>query len=256
MSIFFYSNKKNFFHLLDPRTKIIFLIILFIIAFFIDNIQEMLVLFFLLVFFLYISDSLLSLKKIFPLFLLIGFTMFILWFIFYKGSEKIYFYKKFYYYKGAFNYAGLFSLRFMNMLLAGLLFLCITSYEDFSYGLMLFGLPYPVSFTVLLSFKLVDSFMSSAWTIAEAQKARGNDVAEGNIIKRIMSYTPLVVPLILNGIKKAQNLIIALETRGFSPKNKINLKGKYNIKTSDFIFIIIVLAIVITYISLKNFYYK
>lgn len=252
MSIFFYSDKNTLFHSFDPRTKIIFLIILFITAFIINNVQEMLVLFFLLLVILVISDSLLNLKKIFLLFLLIGFTTFILWFVFYKGDEKIYFYKNFYYYKGAFNYAGLFALRFMNMLLAGLLFLCITSYEDFSYGLMLFRIPYPVSFTVLLSFKLVDSFISSAWIIAEAQKARGNDVTKGNIIKRIISYTPLVVPLILNGIKKAQNLIIALETRGFSPKNRVDIKGKYRINIKDIIFLIIILILFSVYVVLKN----
>jgi energy-coupling factor transport system permease protein len=239
MSIFFYSNKKTLFHLLDPRVKILFLILLFIIAFIINNVYQMIILFFLLILFFIISDSISSLKKVLYLFLFIGLMIFVLWFIFFKSDEKIYFYKNLFYYKGVFNYAGLYTLRFLNMLLAGLLFLSMTSYEDFSYGLLLFGLPYPVAFTVLLSFKLVDSFINSAFTIAEAQKARGNDVTRGNIIKRIVSYTPLVIPLILNGIKKAQNLIIALETRGFSPQNKINIKGKYKITTVDIVFLIL-----------------
>jgi energy-coupling factor transport system permease protein len=198
------------------------------------------------------SDSLFNLRKIAPLFLLIGIATFVLWFVFYRSGEKTYFYGSFYYYKGALNHAGLFSLRFVNMLLSGLLFLCITSYEDFSYGLMLFGIPYPVSFTVLLSFKLADSFISSAWTIAEAQKSRGNDVTKGNIIKRIIAYAPLVVPLILNGIKKAQNLIIALETRGFSPENRVDIRGKYKIKIKDVIFVIFMFLILVTYIFYKN----
>ncbi|HPD18490.1 MAG TPA: energy-coupling factor transporter transmembrane component T, partial [Candidatus Goldiibacteriota bacterium] len=182
MSIFFYADKKTIFHSLDPRIKILFLIILFVFSFIINDVREMLVLLLFLVIVLIVSDSLLNLKKIAPLFLLIGIATFVLWFIFYRSSEKIYFFKNFYFYKGALNHAGLFSLRFINMLLAGLLFLCITSYEDFSYGLMLFGIPYPVSFTVLLSFKLADSFISSAWTIAEAQKSRGNDVTKGSIV--------------------------------------------------------------------------
>lgn len=165
--------------------------------------------------------------------------------IFYKGELTDDIYKKI-------NYAGFLTLRLLNMLLAGLLFLCITSFEDFSYGLLLFGFPYPVAFTILLSFKLVDSFMNSAFLIVEAQKARGNDITKGNIFKRIKSYTPLVIPLILTGIKKAQNLVLALETRGFSPKNKINLDGKYKIKISDIIFLILfILSSIIIFIFYK-----
>ncbi|MCX7699149.1 MAG: energy-coupling factor transporter transmembrane protein EcfT [Candidatus Goldbacteria bacterium] len=257
MSVFFWTDKRTFFHELDPRIKILFVMFLFFMIFIINNIFEMIIISVLLFIFFILSDSLLSLKKILFLFLLIGFMTFVLWFFFYKSKsdEKIYFYKNFYYYKGALYYAALFSLRFLNMLLAGLLFLSITSYEDFAYGLLLFGLPYPVAFTVLLSFKLVDSFTTTAFTIVEAQKARGNDISKGSIIKRILSYIPLVVPLILNGVKKAQNLIVALETRGFSPHNKINIKDKYKIRKNDIIFILFII-ILITLFNSKILFFK
>lgn len=232
MSTFFYKNKNTFFHGLDPRIKIICLLLFFLDAIIIKNITGMLILFLVILILFIFSDSLYSLKKILFLFLLVGVITFILWVIFYNGKEVGDIYKKM-------NYAGFLTLRLLNMLLAGLLFLSITSFEDFSYGLMLFGLPYSVAFTVLLSFKLVDSFMKSAFLIVEAQRARGNDITKGNILKRIKSYTPLVIPLILNGIKKAQNLVLALETRGFSPKNRINLDGKYKIKIIDIIFLIL-----------------
>ncbi len=64
----------------------------------------------------------------------------------------------------------------------------------------------------------------------EAQKVRGNNVQEGSIIKRIRAYSPLLVPLILNAVKKAETLTLALESKGFSPHNKISLKGRYKMR--------------------------
>lgn len=254
MSMFFYSNKKTFFHSLDPRIKIISLILFFVDVLIIKDITGMLIITGLIFVFFILSDSVLNLKKILPLFFLIGIITFILWVIFFKGEnakEKIYILKKFYIYKEAIKNAIFLTLRLLNFLFIGLLFLSITSYEDFSYGLMLLGLPYPVAFTFLLSFKLVDSFINTAFQIVEAQKARGNDITKGNIFKRIKSYAPLVIPLILNGIKKAHNLILALETRGFSPKNKIDIKGKYRIKIKDILFVLIM---IIFLFFLLNYY--
>ncbi len=247
MSVFFYSNKKTLFHLLDPRVKILCLILFFICSVIINIIIQMFILTRILLLFSGLSKSLLSLKKILPLFLILIVMTFILWIIFYKGEkeEKIYIFNNFYIYKEAMNYSAFLTLRLLNMLLTGLLFLSITSYEDFSYGLFLLGMSYALSFTFLLSFKLVDSFINTAFLIVEAQKARGNDVTKGNIFKRIKDYTPLVIPLILTGIKKAQSLIVSLETRGFSPKNKINLKGKYRMKIIDIISLFLTVLIII-----------
>jgi energy-coupling factor transport system permease protein len=136
-------------------------------------------------------------------------------------------------YKGAFYFSALFALRFVNLLLSGLLFLSVASIEDFSDSLVLFGVPYGVAFTFSLSFRLVTVFATAGSAIVEAQKVRGNDPDRGGILSRIRSYVPLLIPLIINGIKKAEILTLALESKGFSPGNKINLKGKYAFTAYD-----------------------
>jgi energy-coupling factor transport system permease protein len=119
------------------------------------------------------------------------------------------------------------------MLLAGILFLSIIAIEDFSNGLMLLSVPYAAAFAVSLSFRLVNTFINTGFLIVEAQEVRGNDATRGNIIKRVKAYAPLLVPLILNGIKKAETLTLALESKGFSPRNKPDVSGRYKIKTAD-----------------------
>jgi energy-coupling factor transport system permease protein len=158
--------------------------------------------------------------------LLIGGTTFILWVLFYRPVE------------GAENangvmHAAVMTLRFIAMLLAGIFFLSVTALEDFSNGLMLLKVPYAAAFAVSLSFRLVNTFISTGFLIVEAQEARGNDATRGNIIKRMKAYVPLLVPLILNGIKKAETLNLALESKGFSPQNKPDISGRYKMKAID-----------------------
>jgi energy-coupling factor transport system permease protein len=67
----------------------------------------------------------------------------------------------------------------------------------------------------------------------EAQKMRGNDVTKGGLMKRIGAYAPLIIPLVINGIRKAETLVLALESKGFSPSKKPDMKGRYSLKPSD-----------------------
>jgi energy-coupling factor transport system permease protein len=224
MSVFFYTKKGSFFHKLDPRTKILALAAFFAIIAFANNLYVLLGFLEIIMAFFYAAKSLSNIGKMAGLFGTIGITTFILWLLFYHGPQG-----------RAFIFAAAMSVRFIDLLLVGLLLLSITSLEEFSAGLMLLGTPYPLAFALSLSFRLVIVFIATGFTIVEAQKVRGNNVQEGSIIKRIRAYSPLLVPLILNAVKKAETLTLALESKGFSPHNKISLKDRYRMRPRDWI---------------------
>jgi energy-coupling factor transport system permease protein len=224
MSVFFYTKRDSFFHKLNPRTKILALAAVFAIIACTNNLNALLGFLGIILALFYAAKSLENIGKMAALFGIIGVTTFVLWMLFYNGHPG-----------GAYIFAAAMSLRFIDLLLVGLLLLSITSLEEFSAGLMLLGMPYPVAFALSLSFRLVIVFIATGFTIVEAQKVRGNNVQEGSIIKRIRAYSPLLVPLILNAVKKAETLTLALESKGFSPKNKISLKGRYILRIADWI---------------------
>lgn len=233
MSAFFFIKKDSLLHRMDPRVKITGLVFFCMLSLIVNSLWEMgLILAMLLSLFLF-SRSGANLKKMAGFFTLIAGMTFMMWLLFYRSEDKLWGWWHIAVYSGAGSHAALMSLRFLNMLLSGLLFLSITSIEDFFGGMIVSGVPYPFAFAVSLSFRLVMVFMSNAVTIVEAQKVRGNDIAKGSIIKRIRAYTPLMTPLILTGIKKAETLTLALESKGFSPQNKIDLSGKYRLRPSD-----------------------
>jgi energy-coupling factor transport system permease protein len=251
MSIFFYLDKDSFLHRLDPRVKIFGLIFIFVFVALVNRLTGLLCIFAGLIFLFVLAKSLGNLQKMAALFFLIGITSFILWTIFYRGHEKIHVFGNFYIYRDALSYATLMGLRFVNMLLAGLLFLSIISLEDLSGGLIMLGVPYGVAFAISLSFRLVIVFVSTGFTIVEAQKVRGNNVEEGHILKRIKSYAPLLIPLILNGLKRAETLRVALESKGFSPKNKVRIREKYQMRAADWLAFAGCLAVLVVLVFLK-----
>lgn len=222
MSVFLYKKEDTFIHGFDPRIKIAALAWFFLAAALSSDIASLAAVSVLLLVCFILSKTAASILKTGWMILLVGVMTFALWAAFYKGEPA-----------GRAVFAGVMTLRFADMLLAGVLFLSITSVEDFSNGLMLLKLPYGAAFAVSLSFKLVSSFINTGFLIVEAQEVRGNDATRGNIIKRLKAYAPLLVPLILNGIKKAETLNLALESKGFSPKNKPDLSGRYKITTAD-----------------------
>lgn len=222
MSVFLYKKKNTAIHKLDPRVKIAMLFWAFLAAALSADIASLGAVFMILLIGFIFSRSTDSILKMAWMLILVGGMTFLLWILSYKGEEA-----------GRVMYASVMTLRFIDMLLAGIFFLSVTSLPDFTNGLMLLKVPYGAAFAVSLSFRLVNTFISTGFLIVEAQEVRGNDATRGNIIKRLQAYAPLLVPMILNGIKKAETLTLALESKGFSPQSKPDLSGRYTISQSD-----------------------
>jgi energy-coupling factor transport system permease protein len=252
MSVFFYRDNGSALQGFDPRTKIVGLLTLFAAIALLDRVAVLAALLAGLVGLLALARSLDNLKRMAVLFLLIGATTFLLWTVSYHGPEKVRLVAGLSVYRGAFGHAARLSLRFLDMLLAGLLFLSITSLEDLSAGLVLLGVPYPVAFAFSLSFRLVIVFAATGATIVEAQKVRGNDVERGSLARRIRAYAPLLIPLIMNGLKRVETLRAALESKGFSPRNKVRVGEKYRLRRRDWLALGGGLAFLTLVIILKN----
>jgi len=63
-----------------------------------------------------------------------------------------------------------------------------------------------------------------AQTIIDAQRARGLELERGNIIRRIRNYIPILIPLIVNAIRRSMELAETMESRAWGAvKNRTNL---------------------------------
>jgi len=108
------------------------------------------------------------------------------------------------------------AFKLETFLLTGLLFLATTTVEEFAYALARLGLPYRAAFVLTLAFRLVPVFLEAALTVVDAQRCRGLDFSRGSLRARIARYVPVIVPVFIGGLRRADQMALALEVRGFS----------------------------------------
>jgi energy-coupling factor transport system permease protein len=115
----------------------------------------------------------------------------------------------------AVEYAAGMALKLESFLAASVLFLSITRVEEFTEALRLLGMPYRMSFAIAMAFRLVPLFLSSALSVVAAQRARGLEFSSGGVFARLARYMPVVVPVFMGALRRADAMSMALETRGF-----------------------------------------
>ncbi|MCC6847703.1 MAG: energy-coupling factor transporter transmembrane protein EcfT [Deltaproteobacteria bacterium] len=116
----------------------------------------------------------------------------------------------------AFRYGLGMALRLETFLATGFVFLATTTIEEFAFALSRLGVPYRAGFVLTLAFRLVPVFLDAALTVRDAQRCRGLDFTTGNVATRIARYAPVIVPVFIGGLRRADQMAFALEVRGFS----------------------------------------
>jgi len=218
--MFIYLDKDSFLHHLHPVTKIVGLILLFIWAM-VFNHPLYLSIIFVIVFFLSIlAKSLANFKKFWILLIILAFFSTLLWSFFLRGTTPLFKLGFIQISKESLLYGLAMGIRIDTMIVSGIIFLSSTRTEDFTQGLNSLGLPFPVSFALSLSFRLVPTFAATSSTIIQAQKSRGLDLESGRLWKRIRKHIPLFIPILIHAIRNTDLLAMALESKGFGFKKR------------------------------------
>jgi energy-coupling factor transport system permease protein len=134
------------------------------------------------------------------------------------------------------------GLRLALLLSTSILFLSTTTIEEFTTSLVTFRVPHRVAFAMSLAFRLVPLFMDSALTVVQAQSLRGYDFSQGNLLERMKRYVPAVIPVFMGALRRANNMSMALEARGFGLAVTPTSFIEYRIERRD---IIALLALII-----------
>lgn len=142
----------------------------------------------------------------------------IMWSFFIKGETVLWQYKFLSVSKESLLYGVGMSFRLAMMIISGMIFISCTNVEEFTWGLHKLGLPFRVSFTLSLAFRLVPTFAETAQTITQSQMARGLELDKGGFILKTKKYIPLIIPILAYAIRKTDLLAQALESKGFGTK--------------------------------------
>jgi len=242
MSGFLYIEQESFFRRLHPSGKIIALALVFVAALMLDHPLYMLALWAIAIPAGILSKGFKLLARLKFLFLAVCLASFILWATFTREGAPLFALGAISFTREGILFAAGNALRLGLMLFFGLCFIASTPIEDLYYGLVKLGVPFPVSFALSLSFRLVPIFSESAAAILQAQKSRGLKVS-GNPLAKLKSYFPLSVPVFLSALRKVDQLSIALEARGFGAKTKRTSWIEFKFSRRDWLLLGLCLAL-------------
>lgn len=228
-----YLPRSSFIHALDPRTKIIATLLLMICVFFLDTPWDYLGLLVLLITITVLAKIEFKhvLQGIYAVFLL-AFLSFALQLLFAPG-EPIFQFGPLKLTKEGLELAFTLSARLFFLAALSALLGFTTSAVELADGLEallkpLERLKIPVrgiSLTLGIAMRFIPVVLEEAENIFKAQRARGVDFAEGSVFKRAKRIVYILIPLLINSLRRAEDLAQAMEARGYdekSPRSKLN----------------------------------
>ncbi len=234
MEIYLYLDKGSFFHKLHPITKIISLLLLFLTAIIFNHPLYLLAIAGGVLLLTIFSHSLPNIHKIKTLLILLIIFCTVLWSIFLKGENLLWKFGPLSIYKESLYYAFSMGIRLDIMLICGIIFLSCTRIEEFTNGLNKLGIPFPISFTLSLAFRLVPTFTATTTTVIQAQKSRGLDLDKGSIFNRMKKHVPLIIPIFIYAIRNADMLAMALESKSFGARKERTYYQNFKMRLADY----------------------
>ncbi|GEN55154.1 energy-coupling factor transporter transmembrane component T family protein [Halobacillus faecis] len=211
-------------HRLDPRSKIAIIFFYVVIVFFANSVMSygVLALF-------AVGSALLSrvpfryiMKGLKPVWFLIVFT-FLLHLIVTREGDVMFSILGWDVYREGLVQGGAISLRFFLLILVtSLLTLTTTPIEITDAIEELLGplkkVKFPVHELALMmsiSLRFIPTLMQETEKISKAQASRGVDFRTGALKDRVKAIVPLLVPLFVSAFKRAEELAMAMEARGY-----------------------------------------
>jgi len=134
--------------------------------------------------------------------------------------------------------------RLANFIMIAYVLIFTTHPSDLINSLLKIGLPKQLGYAVLATTQFIPLMINDAKTIMDAQQARGLET-KGNVVKRVLGFTPMIMPVILSSIDSAYERTISLEIRSFFNSTKRTSFRDFVWKKSDTYSIIIMFLIVV-----------
>ena len=231
-----YSPKNTFVHHLDPRNKILLLILLMVAIFLqFSNWSTTLILsgvllVFIIFFMIVARINFINLfRSLTTMWLLIIILLAAYVFIPMSTYTHVAFYiGNFAVYWDAFYQSGYIILRLVMMIALTMILTSTTKPMDLTYAFEWYMYPlrvikFPVSeiaMTLSIALRFIPTILEETDRIMKAQASRGVDFYHGRLGKRFKAIISLIIPLFVSSIERSEELSNAMEARGYDPRAK------------------------------------
>lgn len=219
-----YIPGQTFIHQLDPRLKLIYSFLLMIIIFFANNVSSYSFLTGIILLIMILARLKLSFlfNGLKPILILLIFTMLMHLFLT-KGGGTVFHYGIIDIERNGIIQGVFISLRLILIIFLTTMMTLTTSpisltdaLEAIFYPLKKLKIPvHELALMMSISLRFIPTLMDETTKVMRAQMARGSDMTSGPVIKRLKAVVPLLIPLFVSAFKRAEDLAVAMEVRGY-----------------------------------------
>ena len=164
-------------------------------------------------------------------------------FLYYGGEEVLFRVFGAPFYKEGMLFGIVIGLKILTVVTVFPVLTATTPMPVFMAGLAKIRMPYKVIFTLGMAFRLVPLVNTTYQDITEAQQLRGHDLKSMPFFKKLAKgYIPLFVPLIVTLLRRAGDLDIAIESRGFGGQQERTYLSEITMGWRDWIFLSVFLV--------------
>ena len=231
-------------HRMDPRSKIL-LLILHIVAIFLANNMAgyiLVTLFTLVIMFLSRVPAKMYFRGLKPVLFVIVFTALLNIFLTPGTKIELFNYKTPMTWEGLIL-AGKMALRLVLLIITSSALTYTTSPIILTDGIekllspfAKLGLPtYELAMMMSIAIRFIPTLIEETDKIMKAQKARGADFESGSVIRRVKALAPMLIPLFISAFRRADELAVAMESRCYQGGNKRTRLNEIHFSSVDFV---------------------
>ena len=231
-----YAPFNSFVHRLDPRSKLLILVLMMVAVFYGYSSQVMTFVMggiLLLIIFVMLLVSRVSLRQLFSslkaLWIMIIILLLINVLVPPLGASRIAFSVGTYhiFWESILQSAKI-ILRLVMMISLTLILTATTKPLDLTYALEWYMYPlklikfptHEIAMTISIALRFIPTLLDETMRIMNAQASRGVDFEHGKVKEKIKAILSLIVPLFMSAFQRSEELANAMEARGYNPRAK------------------------------------
>lgn len=111
-----------------------------------------------------------------------------------------------------------------------------------------------IAMMMTIALRFVPLLLEETDKIMSAQKARGADMESGNIVQRVKALIPVLIPLFVSAFRRAYELAVAMECRCYQGGDGRTRMKILKLHKRDYISIIVILLVIVA-VVLFNLYF-
>jgi len=145
------------------------------------------------------------------------------------------------------------AYRLIGFLASFSIFFLTTTPEELGMTFTKLRIPYMYSFALISAIRFTPVLAEELQAIIDAQRARGLELDKGGPITRIKRYVPVLIPLIVNVLRRSYELAEAMEVKCFGASEKRTFLRELRMRPIDYVVLAITALCLAVSISARFF---